>query len=97
MVLVPGGRFQYRRAPRWSCPTFWLDRYEVTNRQFEAFVSGGGYRRPELWKQPFVRHGKTLSFDEAMALFRDRTGRPGPSTWELGSFPEGHADYPVSG
>ena len=27
-----------------------------------------------------------------MALFRDRTGRPGPSTWELGSFPEGQAE-----
>ena len=50
-----------------------------------------------MWKHPFVRHGKSLSFDEAMALFRDRTGRPGPSTWELGGFPEGHADYPVSG
>jgi dienelactone hydrolase len=32
-----------------------------------------------------------------MALFRDRTGRPGPSTWELGGFPEGQADFPVSG
>ena len=28
---------------------------------------------------------------------RDRTGRPGPATWELGTFPEGQADYPVSG
>jgi dienelactone hydrolase len=32
-----------------------------------------------------------------MAVFRDRTGRPGPSTWELASFPEGHEDHPVSG
>ncbi len=32
-----------------------------------------------------------------MALFRDRTGRPGPATWEVGSFPEGQADFPVSG
>jgi dienelactone hydrolase len=97
MVLVPGGRFQYHNAPEVELPEFWLDRTEVTNRQYEAFVSGGGYRRRELWKQPFVRHGKSLSFDEAIALFRDQTGRPGPSTWELGTFPEGHADYPVSG
>ena len=97
MVLVPGNRFRYWNAPEVELPEFWLDRTEVTNRQFEAFVSGGGYRRPELWKHPFVRHGKSLSFDEAMALFRDGTGRPGPSTWELGGFPEGHADYPVSG
>ncbi len=25
---------------------------------------------------------------------RDRTGRPGPSTWELGAYPEGRGDYP---
>jgi dienelactone hydrolase len=97
MVLVPSDSFRYRNAPQVELPEFWLDRHEVTNREFDAFVSGGGYRRPELWKQPFARHGKGLSFDEAMALFRDGTGRPGPSTWELGGFPDGHADYPVSG
>jgi eukaryotic-like serine/threonine-protein kinase len=32
-----------------------------------------------------------------MKLLRDRTGRPGPATWEMGSFPEGQADFPVSG
>ncbi len=26
-----------------------------------------------------------------------RTGRPGPSTWEAGDYPEGQDDYPVSG
>jgi len=97
MVLVPGDRFQYRNAPEVELPEFWLDRTEVTNRQFGEFVNSVGYQRRELWKHPFARHGKQLSWDEAMALFRDRTGRPGPSTWELGGFIEGHADYPVSG
>jgi dienelactone hydrolase len=32
-----------------------------------------------------------------MTRFRDQTGRPGPSTWELGSFPAGEADIPVGG
>ena len=32
-----------------------------------------------------------------MAEFRDTTGRPGPSTWELGSYPDGQDDWPVSG
>jgi dienelactone hydrolase len=32
-----------------------------------------------------------------MDLFRDRTGRSGPSTWELGTYPEGEAAYPVTG
>jgi dienelactone hydrolase len=44
-----------------------------------------------------VKDGRTLSFDEAMALFKDATGRPGPSAWELSSFPDGQAEYPVTG
>ena len=32
-----------------------------------------------------------------MARFRDATGRTGPSTWELGSYPDGQADFPVAG
>jgi len=97
MVRVPGGSFQFGRSPEILLGNFWLDRNEVTNREFEAFVKAGGYRRRELWKQTFMSHGKTLSFDEAMARFHDATGRPGPSTWQLGTFPEGHADFPVSG
>ena len=76
---------------------FWLDKFEVTNREFKAFVDRGGYRTREFWTEPFVSHGKTLSWDEAMAVFRDTTGKPGPSTWELGSFPEDQADMPVTG
>ena len=38
-----------------------------------------------------------MSFEEAMDLYRDRTGRPGPSTWEAGDFPTGEEDYPVAG
>ncbi len=69
----------------------------MTNRQFEAFVSGGATAGASCGSTPSSATARVLSFDEAMALFRDRTGRPGPSTWELGGFPEGHADYPVSG
>ena len=37
---------------------FWLDRYEVTNRQYKEFVDQGGYREAEYWKQPFVKEGR---------------------------------------
>jgi len=76
---------------------FFIDKEEVTNREYKAFVDAGGYRRPEFWQQPVIRDGKQLDFEEAMTLFVDRTGRPGPSTWEVGDFPEGQADYPVGG
>jgi eukaryotic-like serine/threonine-protein kinase len=29
--------------------------------------------------------------------FRDRTGRLGPASWEVGTFPQGQEDHPVSG
>ncbi|HEU4990381.1 MAG TPA: protein kinase [Gemmatimonadaceae bacterium] len=81
----------------YTLPAFYLDRLEVTNREYQAFVDAGGYENAKYWTEPFVRNGTTLSRDEAMALFRDRTGRPGPSTWEGGHYPQGQADYPVSG
>jgi dienelactone hydrolase/predicted Ser/Thr protein kinase len=98
MVFAPGGRRRLRRAgPAVQLDDYWIDKYEVSNRQFQEFVSAGGYERSELWKHPFVKDGQILSWEEAMAEFRDTTGRPGPSTWELGSYPEGQADFPVSG
>jgi hypothetical protein len=63
---------------------YWLDRYEVTNGQFKKFVDSGGYRKQQYWKHAFRKGGRTLTWSEALALFRDTTGRPGPSTWEQG-------------
>ena len=76
---------------------FHVDRYEVTNKSYKEFVDGGGYLSQEYWKQPFIRNGKTLSFQEAIIEFVDQTGRAGPSTWTAGSYPEGQDRYPVSG
>jgi DNA-binding winged helix-turn-helix (wHTH) protein/formylglycine-generating enzyme required for sulfatase activity/dienelactone hydrolase len=81
----------------YSLPPFAIDRFEVTNRQYQVFVDQGAYRTPDFWKQKFIRDGRELSWREAMALFRDTTGRPGPSTWEGGHYPVGKADYPVAG
>ncbi len=74
-----------------------MDRYEVTNREFKRFVDSGGYRRREFWEQPFVRAGQEVPWKQAMALMTDRTGRPGPSTWEAGEFSPGQEGYPVGG
>jgi predicted esterase len=76
---------------------FFMDVHEVTNRQYKAFVDADGYRDPTCWTQPFIRNGQTLSFDEAMAMFVDQTGRAGPSGWQVGSYPEGDDDLPVGG
>jgi dienelactone hydrolase/tRNA A-37 threonylcarbamoyl transferase component Bud32 len=93
MVRVAGGQVQ----DIGPIDDFFIDQFEVTNRQFKEFVDQGGYQKKEYWKNPFVRDGKTMTWEEAMALFVDQTGRPGPSTWQAGAFPLGHEDYPVSG
>jgi len=96
MVGIPAGsRSINGRAI--ELPGFWLDKFEVTNRQFKAFVGQGGYRKREFWKQPFVKDGSEIPWEEAVRRFSDATGRPGPATWELGSYPENQAQYPVGG
>jgi len=58
MVEVPGGTF---RMGHFSGPndanivhtveimTFLIDRYEVTNLQYQAFIDGGGYEYEDFW------------------------------------------------
>jgi len=76
---------------------YYLDRYEVSNRDFQKFVDAGGYRNRQFWKEAFVKNGHTLSWEEASRYFVDATREPGPSTWEAGRFPAGKGDLPVSG
>jgi len=96
MVWVPGGATN-EIGPQISLPGFWIDRYEVTNREFSEFVRVGGYRKKDYWKEPFVKEGRPVSWDQAIAEFHDLTGRPGPANWSLGTYPDGAADLPVAG
>ena len=76
---------------------YWIDRYEITNAQFKKFLDQGGYKKQKYWKVEFRKDGHVLSWAEAVDLFRDRTGRPGPATWLQGEYPRGREDFPVTG
>jgi dienelactone hydrolase len=78
-------------------PAFDIDRFEVTNREYQQFVDSGGYRDRQYWQEKFVDQGHDLTWEQATARLRDSTGRPGPATWSGGHYPQGRADYPVSG
>lgn len=78
-------------------PAYYVDRYEVTNATYQKFLDGGGYRTPKYWPAQFEKDGHRLTWSEGMRMFRDSTGRPGPSTWAGGHYPEGKANDPVSG
>ncbi len=81
----------------YQIPAFDIDRFEVTNAQYQQFVDSGGYRDKKYWQEKFVDHGGEVSWDEAMTRFRDQSGRPGPATWTGGHYAVGQADYPVAG
>ena len=102
MVVIPRSNLAltltgYNEFASIPADEFLIDRFEVTNRQFKEFVDAGGYGRREYWKHGFVSGGRIIPWDQAMAEFRDRTGRAGPSTWEVGTYPSGQEDYPVAG
>jgi formylglycine-generating enzyme required for sulfatase activity/dienelactone hydrolase len=96
MVRIPAGEV-LMGATSAALPAFWLDRHEVTNLDYLAFVEAGGYDNPQYWQQPFVDGERTLSREKAMARFVDATGRPGPAGWELGRHFNGEDDLPVRG
>jgi dienelactone hydrolase len=78
--------------------SYLIDKFEVTNERFKRFVDAGGYRNEEYWVGlSFVKEDHDLTWDEAMSVFSDKTGKPGPSTWEKGCYPNGQELYPVSG
>lgn len=76
---------------------FWIDKYEVTNKEYREFVRRGGYQKPEYWKNIFRKKGRTLDWKNGISMFRDATGEPGPAGWVQGDYPPGQDDYPVSG
>ena len=91
-VFVPGGRYMAT-----SLGDYWIDQTEVRNRDFQEFIDRGGYQNPKFWTELERSSPELFSRLGRAAEFSDRTGRPGPSTWELGAHPEGRGDYPVSG
>ena len=78
-------------------PSFLIDKYEVTNKDYKAFMDAGGYSNKKFWENTFYQNGKEITSDAALALFVDKTGRPGPANWEAGTYPDGQENFPVTG
>jgi eukaryotic-like serine/threonine-protein kinase len=105
MILVPGSDEPQRLylpglehlPPVELREGYWMDKYEVTNEEFKAFVDAGGYQKREYWTEPFEEAGRTIPWAQAIDRFRDATGRPGPAPWEQGEYPAGQGRLPVRG
>ncbi len=66
----------------------YLDRYQVTNRQFYRFVLAGGYEQFALWEEDVL---------PALLEFVDETDQLAPRFWHDGQYPIELADHPVVG
>ena len=58
----------------------YLDRYAVTNLEFQQFVDAGGYEKLEYWDEEAL---------PALLDFVDETGQPGPRYWIEGQYQAG--------
>lgn len=74
-----------------------MSQFEVTNKDYKEFVDAGGYTDPAYWDFPYHSAGKVLTYNETIKTFVDDFGELGPSVWSYGSYPEGQADFPVTG
>ncbi len=86
MVRVAAGRAEFGAGESVALDDFWIDTFEVTNRQYKEFVDAGGYREDRFWPAEVDR-----------GVLVDTTGRPGPAGWALGDYPEGRDELPVGG
>jgi iron(II)-dependent oxidoreductase len=68
-------------------PVF-LDRFCVTNAEYQRFVDAGGYEQMALWDEEAL---------PALLDFVDLTGQPSPRFWRNAAYPKGDAKLPVVG
>ena len=93
MVFVPGGDVPLDRVvaadrpARVALTTTSSTSTRSATSEYKEFVTAGGYVKREFWKHPFVKDGRTSAWDDAMRLFVDRTGLPGPRGGRTRRFP----------
>jgi iron(II)-dependent oxidoreductase len=71
-----------------SVEPVYLDRFCVTNEEYQRFIDAGGYEQLEFW------HEEALP---ALLDFVDRSGAPGPRYWTNGQYMNDEGRLPVVG
>jgi len=102
MIAVDGGKFIPaligEGVTDYNLSTFYIDKFEVSNKAYKEFVDANGYELFQYWSEmEFILDGQSLSWEKAKELMVDATGRQGPANWELGSYKEGEGNLPVTG
>ncbi len=103
-LFVPAGSVllgedgEGRPGRKVDVPAFWIDRHEVTNGQFAAFVQATGYRTAaerEGGSAIFVQPTEPVTLDNAGLWWRYRKGADWRHPQGPGSDIAGHEQWPV--
>lgn len=98
MVPVPGGLYRVASRDLQALSTtlqdFFIDRHEVTNAAFAAFVDAGGYLDAAHWQELAASEGADAA--DVRAGFVDRTGLAGPRGWSGQKPAPGSESHPVT-
>jgi iron(II)-dependent oxidoreductase len=94
-VLVPAGSFEMGSNDPWAydnerpkhpvaLDAFFIDRFPVTNGEFQRFIEAGGYAERRLWSQPGWAHRSSAGLDSPLFWRRTASGweRRRFSRWE---------------
>ena len=84
-LFIPG----YEGMPELALKDYWIDQYEVTNRQFKVFVDQGGYQKRDYWKVDFVRDGKTALMGRSDGALPRQRRASGPEGLDARRISEG--------
>mgnify|MGYP001183922927 FL=1 len=72
-----------------------ISKLEVTNIEFLEFVQDGGYENPIYWEAAINDNPKFM--ENEIKKFVGKFGKPGPSNWSYGMYPDGQENFPVTG
>ena len=102
MIYIQGGNFIPAITGGGTDPVylnpFYIDKYEVTNKEYKEFMDSGGYTNSQYWvDMDFISDGISLTEKEAKKLMVDSTGITGPAGWEVGMYMQGSENKPVTG
>ena len=96
-VAIPPGHFEYQQGEALELPGFWMARYPVTNRQFQAFIAAGGYEVAPGWLSK-TRQALTKLTGREVESGTDgwrnlRQRQPEASRWQQGNRPRTNVDW----
>ena len=75
-------------------PEFLIDKFEVTNRQFKAFMDAGGYTNSAYWTFPIVEGGKVIPLEPRARQIHGPDGSTGTRHLGGGKLPRRHRESP---